>query len=156
MKSSIPKPLSTGVNANKRKTPSSPAVPAKRVVSNPLAQSTAGPRKPTGFVPTTRKASAALGPATTISRPTSSLAASTRRTASSAAGPSNLGNRAGSSTLAGRGAPVAARRPPAASTTRPVVGRAGSRGVNPGMGGNGLAQNNVSYCPPIHPGLADG
>jgi len=141
MKSSIPKPLSTGINANKRKTPSSPAVPAKRVVSNPLAQSTAGPRKPTGFVPTTRKASATLGSATTINRPTTSLAASTRRTASSAAGPSNAGSRAGSSTLAGRAAP-AARRPPAASTTRPVVGRAGSRGVSPGMGG--LAQSNVS------------
>jgi kinesin family protein C1 len=144
MKSSIPKPLSTGINANKRKTPSSPAVPAKRVVSNPLAQSTAGPRKPTGFVPTTRKASATLGSATTISRPTSSLAASTRRTASSAAGPSNLGSRAGSSTVGARGAPVAARRPPAASTTRPAVGRAGSRGISPGMGASGMAQNNVS------------
>jgi len=95
-------------------------------------------------VPTTRKASATLGSATTISRPTSSLAASTRRTASSAAGPSNLG-RAGPSAVGGRGVPAAARRPPAASTTRPAVGRAGSRGVSPGMGASGMAQNNVSF-----------
>ena len=149
MKSSIPKPLSTGINANKRKTPSSPAgPPAKRVVSNPLAQSTAGPgaRKPSGFVPTTRKASATI--ASTTSRPATSLAVSTRRTA--AAGPSTLGvSRAGSSAVGSRGVPAPARRPPPA-TARPAVGRAGaSRGVSPGMGGVGAVGatgSRVSYC----------
>jgi hypothetical protein len=146
MKSSIPKPLSTGINANKRKTPSSPAgPPPKRVVSNPLAQSTAGSgaRKPSGFVPTSRKASAVPAPAP--SRPTSSLAVSTRRTASSAAGPSTLGASRLGPGAAGRAVPAPTRRPPPSATTRPAPGRAGpSRGVSPGMGASSGVASRVS------------
>jgi hypothetical protein len=151
MKSSIPKPLSTGINANKRGPPSSPArPPSKRVVSNPLAQSTMGARKPGGFVPTTRKASGSgtLGSAvsaTTNSRPTSSLAASTRRTASSTASTSTLGaSRMG----APRSTIPAARRPPATATTRAAVGAgrsAGtSRGVSPRMAGSNIGSGMAS------------
>jgi hypothetical protein len=150
MKSSIPKPLSsaTGINANKRKTPSSPAgPPTKRVVSNPLAQSTAGPRKPSGFVPTTRKASTSTSsgsgnaPAPST-RAGSSLAASTRRTASTTTTATAGASRVG----AARSVVPPARRPPAASTTRTAVGaRAGpSRGVSPGMGGSHIGSGMAS------------
>lgn len=173
MKSSIPKPLATGLNGNKRKIPSSPAgPPAKRVVSNPLAQSTAGPgpRRAGGFVPTTRKTSATLGSAVGgPSRPTSassSLASSTATRGAAATRPGIGASRLGASTTTRAGvgarstataAPVGARRPPATTTTRSAVGAgrsAGpSRGVSPGMGGSNIGsgmasmvQIKVSWC----------
>ncbi|WWD21164.1 hypothetical protein CI109_105647 [Kwoniella shandongensis] len=124
-------PLVSSGNANKRKMPSSPAIPppTKRSVSggNPpipsstsagLRQSQRGkPASGSGFVPTTTRK-----PSSTLSRPASSLGVSTRRTGS-----------AGSSTSTASGASTMARgaRPGVTTTTttrRPPISSSNSGG----------------------------
>ncbi|KAK8843321.1 hypothetical protein IAR55_006976 [Kwoniella newhampshirensis] len=117
-------PLVSSNNANKRKLPSSPAVPPpKRTVSGSsatLASSTsAGLRtsqrgKPasSGFVPTTTRKTSA-----TLSRPASSLGVSTRRTGS-----------AGSSTSTASSSTVTRPRPGMVTTKRPPISSSNSGG----------------------------
>ncbi|OCF35556.1 kinesin family member C1 [Kwoniella heveanensis BCC8398] len=153
-----PGPLLPSSIANKRKTASSPIgpPPTKRSVSGgALGVSTSGVKKQpsTGFIPTAAGKPAVGG----VSRPGSSLAASTtRRTAStdsagSASSSTSIGTaRNRSATTAGAGG-VGGRRPPVsasagASSTRVGSGlsrntmtsgaRATSRGVSPGLAAN--------------------
>ncbi|OCF39757.1 kinesin family member C1 [Kwoniella heveanensis CBS 569] len=153
-----PAPLLPSSIANKRKTASSPVgpPPTKRSVSGgALGVSTSGLKKQpsTGFIPTAARKPAVGG----VSRPGSSLAASTtRRTAStdsagSASSSTSIGTaRNRSATTAGAGG-VGGRRPPVsasagASSTRAGSGlsrstmtsgaRATGRGVSPGLAAN--------------------
>ncbi|KAK1922557.1 P-loop containing nucleoside triphosphate hydrolase protein [Papiliotrema laurentii] len=132
-------PLSTSINANKRKVPSSPAIPvAKRQVSgSSLSESTSTARKPSaGFRPTTTRK-----PSTTLSRPTSTSSTLTRSTAARS---SNGSVGSSSSTTTTRTRPTtAAARPLAASRTRPPVSSVAAgtrsagtlaRSVGPGRG----------------------
>ena len=130
-------PLAPSVRLNKRSIPSSPIVPAKRPVLNPLSVSSAGPRqsqrKPSsGFVPTTtRKPSSTLN----VPRPASSLASNSKRTASTGSLGSVSSNSTASATRLRPAGIAATRRPPV--TSAGPSNRAGgglARSVGPGRG----------------------
>lgn len=162
MKSAIPLPLSTGLNANKRKTPSSPIQPTKRIVSNPLAASTnAAGRKGVGFVPTTTRkpaststASSTLGVGAARARPGSALNVSQRRTASSgsmgssSAAGASANSSTSSTTVNGRTRPTGI-----AATRRPPVTSSGTAGVRAGAGTLGRSTLGRGVSPGAAAGL---
>ncbi|EIW66111.1 hypothetical protein TREMEDRAFT_65960 [Tremella mesenterica DSM 1558] len=131
-------PLLTANNANKRKTPSSPAGPAakRQASASSLGKSTSGPKKPPGFIPTTTRK-----PSGTLSRPTSSLSTSTRR-AGSASSNSGVATLTGPTTRSKPTTTTARQsRPPVAGpSTRSTLGRSvgPTRGISPGLGAAAL------------------